>query len=256
VPSSSLGQLITFATEADADRRYKEYIWVDVKVGDTVRKIASRRGHPEDARKIARLNKIRSVTKVLKHRPKRKGDKNRIRVPGTLRRAEVFHVLADDQPPRVVGGYQKLEVLDRPQRVGLTHFVGYDPVTMEVPIRFEQFIGRDGAGVEERIDLLERMAGRGNFKGAAAGPAAILRLSTTDNSGRIVPLLPPNYQWSRQNPAAPLWRIADIDWDEDAIRNDDGERLRQRAVVTVQQHTKLSLEVRSVSQRSKNKKNK
>jgi hypothetical protein len=256
MPRSTLGQLITFAIEADADRRYQEYIWVKVNVGDTIRKIAARRGHPEDARKIARLNKVRSVTQVLRHKPRRKKDKMRIRVPGTLRRADTFSVLAGDQAPRVVNGYQKLEVIDRPGRTGLTHFTGYDPITMEVPIKFEQFIGRDGEGVEERIALLERMAGRGNFKGASAGSAAILRLSTTNNAGKIIPLLPPNYQWSRQNPSAPLWRIADINWDEDPIRDDDGNRLRQAAVVTVQQHTKLSLEVRSVSERSRNRRKK
>lgn len=256
MPRSTLGQLITFATEADADRRYQEYIWIRVKVGDTVRKIAARLGHPEDARKIARLNKVRSVTQVLRHKPKRKKDKTRIRVPGTLRRSEAFHVLAGAEAPRVVSGYQKLEVIDRPGRTGLTHFTGYDPITMEVPIQFEQVIGRDGAWVEERIALLERMAGRGNFKGASAGPAAILRLSTTNNAGKIIPLLPPNFQWSRQNPSAPLWRIADIDWDSNPLRDDGGNRIRQAAVVTVMQHTKLSLEVRSVSQRSKNRRKK
>lgn len=254
MPRATLGQLITFAIEQDPDRRAPEYIWVRTKVGDTVQKIAQRRGHPEEARTIARLNKIRSVTKVLLHKPKRAKDKTRIRVPGTLRRADVFHVLAGTQPPRIVGGYQKLEILDRPGRTGLTHFTGYDPITMEVPIQFEQVRGRDGKGVEERIAMLERMAGRGNFKGASAGSAAVIRLSTTDNSEHIVPLLPSNYQWSKQNPSAPLWRISDIEWDESPLRDDDGNRLRQAAVVTVMQHTPLSLEVKSVTQRRKNRK--
>lgn len=251
MPESTLGQLITFGTEQDPDRRHPEFIRIRVLVGDTIRKIAARRGHPEDARTIARLNKIRSITKVLHHKPRRAGDKLHIRVPGTLRRSEAFHVLAGAQPPRIIGGYQKLEILDRPGRTGLTHFTGYDPITMEVPIQFEQFKGGDGEGVEQRIALLERMAGRGNFKGASAGAAAIIRLSTTDNAGAIVPLLPPNYQWSPQNPAAPQWRIANIEWDEDPLRDDDGNRVRQAAVVTVQQHTHLSLEVRSVARRHK-----
>ena len=132
--------------------------------------------------------------------------------------------------------------------------ISYRARDMEIPIRFEQVRGRDGAGVEDRIALLERMAGRGNFKGASAGAAAILRISTTDNTGRILPLVPPNYQWSPQNPAAPQWRISNIEWDENPLRDDDGNRLRQLAVVTVQQHTHLSLEVRSVSQRKKSRK--
>jgi len=259
MPRSTLGQLISFATEQDADRRTPQYVWVRTIVGDTVKKIAARRGHPEDARFIAKLNKIRSVNQILLHEKKRKTDRTRIRVPGNLRRAEGFHVLAGDRPPRIVAGYQKLEILDRPGRTGLTHFTGYDPLTMEVPIQFEQVLGDDGEGVEERIALLERMAGRGNFKGASAGAAAIIRLSTTRNNGDIVPLLPPNYQWSPQNPAAPQWRIANIDWDDSVpdgvLRDDDGNRVRQKAVVTVMQHTRLSLEERSVTKRHQDKKN-
>lgn len=257
MPRSSLGQLITFATEQDADRNIPEYVWVRTQVGDTVRKIAARRGHPEDARKIARLNKIRSVTQVLHHKPRRKTDRMRIRVPGNLRPGLAFSVLAGDTPPKVVAGYQKLEVMDRPGRTGLTHFTGYDPLGMEVPIRFEQVLGRDGEGLEDRIALLERMAGRGNFRGASAGAAAIIRLSTTRNDGSIVPLLPPNYQWSPSNPSAPQWRIANIDWDDSVpdgvLRDDDGNRIRQKATVTVMQHTHLSLETRSVSRRRKDK---
>lgn len=253
MPRARIGQLITFSVEADADSKAPEYIWVHTKVGDTIRKIAARRGNPEDARKIADLNHVRSVNQVLRHHPKHKKDKTRIRVPGTLRNADRFHVLAGNQPPRIVGGYQKLEIIDRKGRTGLTHFTGYDPITMEVPIQFEGFIEKDGPGIEDRIALLERMAGRGDFKGASAGPAPILRLSTTDNDGKIIPLIPPNYQWSKQNPTAPLWRISEIDWDADPLRDDKGNRIRQAAVVTVQQHTKISLEVRSVAKRSKNK---
>lgn len=253
MPKASLGQLITFAVEKDADRKAPDYIWVKVNVRDTIKKIAARRGHPEDARRIAKLNHVRSVNKILLHKPHKKGDKKKIRVPGTLRVSDRFHVLAGNEPPRITGGYQKLETVDRPGRTGLTHFVGYDPITMEVPIRFEGFMDRDGPGIEDRIAMLERMAGRGNFKGASSGPAPILRLSTTDNAGKVVPLIPPNFQWSTQNPAAPLWRIAGIEWDANPIRDNNGNRIRQEGVVTVQQHTKVSLEVRSVTTRRKGK---
>lgn len=255
MPGSRLGQLITFAVEVDEDQRYASYVWVNLKVGDTVQKVASRRGHPEDARAIADLNDIRSTQSKLLHKPRRRNDRTRIRVPGTLRRADVFHVLAGDTPPRIVGGYQKLEVIDRPGRTGITHFTGYDPVTMEVPIRFENVIAGEGVEIENDIELLERMAGRGAFKGAATGPAPVIRLSTTSDTGRLVPLIPRNYQWSNQNPSAPLWRIADIDWADDVpegvLRNKSGNRIRQRAVVTVQQYTHVSFEMRSAAQRAK-----
>lgn len=257
MPREELGQLITFAIEEDEDRRTGKYVWVDVKVGDTVQRIASRRGHPEEARNIARLNDVRSVRTVLLHRPRRARDRHRIRVPGTLRVADRFHVLAGEKGPRIVDGYAKFETVPRPERTGLTVFTGYNPVTMEVPIRFEAVISREAKDLEHDIALLERMAGRGEFAGAARGEPAVIRISTTDNSGQIVPLVPRNYQWTQGNPHAPMWRIIGIEWaDEpnDPLRGAGGNRYRQSAVVTVQQHTNTTIVSRSASERAKQKK--
>lgn len=260
MPVTDLGQQITFAIEIDADTKYTSYIWAPLKHGDTVQKVAARRGHPEDARTIADLNKIRSVKTVLLHKPRRRGDRTKLRVPGTLRQADVFHVLAGDEPPTPTAGYQKLEVVDRPGRVGLTRFTGYDPVSFDVPIRFENVRGQTGADIEDDIALLERMAGRGATAGAATGPAPILRLSVTSASGKVVPLIPANYQWSSQNPSAPLWRIANIQWDntvpDGVLRNKAGNRIRQKAIVTLQQYTHISFAPKSVSVRAKSKKRK
>jgi hypothetical protein len=104
---------------------------------------------------------------------------------------------------------------------------------MEVPIQFENVRGsREGLDIERDIALLERMAGRGNFEGAAIGPPPVVRVSTTNSKGEIVPLIPRGYQWSLQNPSAPLWRIAGIDWDtsvpDGVLRNDAGNRIRQK----------------------------
>lgn len=246
MPRNSVGQLITFAVEVDGDQRYQSYIWIDLKKGDTVQKVASRRGHPEQAREIADLNGIRSVRSVL--------SRKRLRVPGTLRQADAFHVLAGDEPPRVMDGYAKMEVIDRPGRVGLNQFTGYNPVSLEVPIQFESLVSGQGYAVEQAIELLERMAGRGHFAGAAIGPPPIIRVSVTDNGGNVVPLVPNNYQWSSQNPSAPLWRVGDIEWSSGALRNSVGNRIRQGAIVTLVQHTRTSLAVRSATQRAKTKK--
>lgn len=255
MPSNQLGQMITFSVELDEDQRRTGYIWVNVNLNDTVRKIAARRGHPEEAQTIAKLNKIRSTKAVLRHRPfRKKRDHRRIRVPGQLRQADVFHVLAGAGAPTVTAGYAKIDVIDRPERTGLTRFVGYDPITMTIPIRFDRATGREPNEIERDIDLLERMAGRGNLPGAAVGPPAVIRLSTTNNLGQMVALIPDNYQWSTQNPSAPLWRVTNIEWDEEPLRNQYGNRTRQLATVTVQQHTKLSFAVRSAAKRSKDKK--
>lgn len=249
-PASSLGQLITFSVEVDPDQPVAKWAWIDIKKGDTVQKIASRRGHPEDARRIADANGIRSVRSPFSGHGKK-----RIKVPGES--DIVVHVLAGDAPPRIIGGYAKLDTQDRPGRTGLTTFTGYDPVTMEIPVRFDTVATTgQGADIEDDIALLERMAGRGAYAGAAVGPPPIVRVSTTNAKGEIVPLVPANYQWSASNPGAPLWRIQNpIDWDDSVpdgvLRNDAGNRIRQRATITVQQHTNLRLLQRSVSQRHK-----
>jgi hypothetical protein len=191
---------------------------------------------------------------VLRHRPHRKHDKHRIKVPAQMRASERFHVLAGDDPPRIVEGYAKFDTVDRPQRTGLISFAGYDPISMEVPIQFEAFQSRDGSTLERDIALLERMAGRGNFAGAAVGPPPVIRLSVTDNSGKIVPLIPVNYQWSSDNAHAPVWRITAIDWDTHPERNTYGNRIRQKATVTVKQHMVSKAATRSATARNRSKK--
>jgi hypothetical protein len=227
MPRAPLGQQITFAMETDTDRHYRGSIWIDVKVGDTIRAIAARRGHPEEASSIAKLNKVRSTRTVLRHRPHRKHDKHRIKVPAQMRASERFHVLAGDDPPRIVEGYAQFDTVDRPQRTST---------------------------LERDIALLERMAGRGNFAGAAVGPPPVIRLSVTDNSGKIVPLIPVNYQWSSDNAHAPVWRITAIDWDTHPERNTYGNRIRQKATVTVKQHMVSKAATRSATARNRSKK--
>jgi hypothetical protein len=251
VPSSQYGQLITFAVEQDDDKRFAKWRWATVRRGETVQSIASRLGHPEDARRIADENDVRSVRKVLKHHPHKPKDRQRIKVPGGTGDDQQFHVLAGDQPPRITEGYAKFSVIDRPGGTGILSHDGYDPIAMEVPIRFLAKVSGDGEQVEQDIELLERMAGRGNFQGTASGPPPIIRISTTNANGGIVPLVPRNYQWSRQNPSAPLWFVTGIDWDADPRRGGRGNRLEQKATVTVQQHTTVSLQMRSATARSK-----
>ena len=99
------------------------------------------------------------------------------------------------------------------------------------------------------------LAGRGNFKGAASGAPAVVRISVTDAYGKVVPLVAPNYQWSPQNPSAPLWRIgggtSGIEWDASPISNGAGKRIRQLATITLTQYTPIVLAERSATVRSK-----
>ena len=249
MPRSSLGQLLTFATEISADETFSAYIWLRARKGDTPRKIAAKRGHPEQGVQIAQLNKIRSEWTKIK--PGR-----RIRIPGNMKQGDTFDVLPQDmQRPQVTDGYATYQVVSRPGQLGVNQFMGYNPLVLSLPVQFEATGTKTGDGVEADIATLERMAGRGNFKGAASGAPAVVRISVTDAYGKVVPLVAPNYQWSPQNPSAPLWRIgggtSGIDWDASPISNGAGKRIRQLATITLTQYTPIVLAERSATVRSK-----
>jgi len=255
MPADAIGQQITFASQLDPDQRYTQYNYVIARRGDTIRKIAARYGQPEMVSTILQLNsdvriqnghKLRSATQTLR-------TNQIIRVPGTLTQQDVFSVHCGEERPIIKDGYAMYDTVDRPGRVGLNRFKGYNPIEMDVAIHFEAFESNDGTDIEDRIARLERMAGRGDYSGAAKGPPSVIRLSVTDKSGKIVPLIPPNYQWSPQNPTAPLYRISNITWEAGALSDPHGRRIRQLATVTVKQYTPLTNIKRSASQRSRDR---
>jgi hypothetical protein len=264
MPVGHLGQMIGFAAEIDPDANYAKYLWIRAKQGDTIKKIAGRRNHPDMADDILALNKGRDVLphkKLTGHQQRPPVPKlhtttqrlragARIRLPGILKTGEQLAVHAGDQPPTIKTGYAKYDVVPVPGRVGVSRFLGYDPIEIDIPVQFENYAAELGATIENDIKALERMAGRGDYPGAAIGPPAVIRVSVTDNNGNIVPLIPANYQWSRKNTDAPLWRISAISWDAGALRNANGYRVRQTATVTVTQYTPLVFAVRSVARRT------
>lgn len=227
----NLGQRITFELE-DVTRE----AWVAAQVTsvrNTVSKITTFHGIRPRAREVADRNGIHSVYSKLTRKS--------IDVP--LPRKTVggrLDVLAGASPPRIVSGYAKYEVIDRSGRAGLTHFLGYDPIVMEIPIWFEWSSlspggEPEGADIETDIALLERMAGRGIGPGATIGRPGRVRVSVT-RDGSPVPLIAANYQPGRQNPNPPVWVVSDIAWDESPWRNRAGNRIRQLADVTVTQY--------------------
>lgn len=247
-----LGQQIVFKIVKDDDTTYADFDYFTVTKSDnTVAKVAKKL-KINDTDMILRLNDIRSDRSPLKLN-------RRLRVPGKPREVEELRVFPGDEPPRVTAGYAKFDVVDRPGRTGLQRFVGYDPIMLEVAIRFES-PPNDDAGkqsfwnresLEEQITLLERMAGRGNFAGASVGPPPVLDVSAHNEDDKPMPLIPSNYQASRANPTAPFYRIADIDWDPNPLRNFGGGRFRQLAVVSLQQYVSTKHLTRSVAARSR-----
>jgi hypothetical protein len=253
-------QMISFTVEYDDDRRFEKWVKVTVPKNRTIQQIAARNANPEDAWRIAKKNKVRSVNRILWKpltRKQRRAHKKRkqvrkLWVPGNFRQGNAFHVVAGDTAPKIVSGYAKFDVVDRPERAGLMQFQGYDPIEMEIPVRFEVKGNGNPAELEDDIKLLERMAGRGRFEGAAVGPPPIIGISVTGGADQhMIPLIPRNYQRTRQSPKAPLWRVVDIDWDDGALRNKYGNRYRQLAVITVRQHVEVKLAVRSVTKRAR-----
>ena len=266
--------MVTFGAELDPDSSYSRYVWVRARKGDTIHAIAGRRAHPELAADILALNRGADVLPHPTRKPRQKAPpvpklrtikqvlraNAAIRLPGIMRDGEFFSVHAGDNPPIITSGYAKYDTVDVPGRLGINRFLGYDPLVMSIPIQFENYadrfdasghnVGNSGLAVERDIQILERFAGRGDYPGAALGPPAVLRISTTDSTGNVVPLIPPDYQWSQQHRQAPLFRITGISWDAGALRTDDGYRMRQSATVTVTQYTPLVFVQRSVAART------
>jgi len=233
--------LISFAVERGGDARFEGTRTIRVRKGArTIKKIAANRGHPELAPKIKQMNHVRSAYKKLKIG-------RALKVPDKLSAEFFFHVRAGDTAPTIIQGYAQIDTVNRSERSALSVFSGFNPIVMQIPIRFEGvdrdhrygFQMSDGSGVENDIAELERMAGRGNFPGAAVGPSSIIRVSTTGTNGNPIPLIPLNYQWTKNNPNAPVWWISDIEWDADPIRNPHtGERVRQLCVVELTQYVR------------------
>lgn len=230
------GQRISFGIEDGGDQRFTGFRYIHVTKADrTIADIAAKYAHREQAQYIANLNGIRWVESKLKIG-------RLIKVPDGLRKSDALHVYAGDTAPTVMGGYAKIDVVARTERTGLSIFQGYDPITLSIPIRFEADDvnvngDRKGQQVEDDIKKLERMAGRGEFGGAAVGPPPLVRISTTGSNSRPIPLIPSNYAWDQDDVGnSPIYWIGNIDWDDDPWRNESGNRVRQLATVTAIQY--------------------
>jgi hypothetical protein len=243
MPTSNVfhgAQLVTFAIALAPNNAGT--LLVKAKRNQSPASLAAAYGQPQDALLIGQLNHVHAFYKFAEGR--------QVKLPASYRGGAAFSVMADDATaPTVTAGYSKLQVIPRPAMIGIGQFQGYDPMAMEIAIRFEAADQRDGSDVEQGISTLERMAGRGLFAGAGFGAPPILRISTTDNLGNVVPLVPLNFQWSTAGAVLRGWRIADIRWDQKPWRNALGRRIRQTAVVTVWQYVPIHLQA-SLAQRT------
>lgn len=112
------------------------------------------------------------------------------------------------------GGYGGFEVVPRPKRVGLTEWVGRDPLGLGFTIMFDGLARK--RSVERPIRQLERLAGL-----QRGGPAELQLLSAG--------VIPHDFTHAPDK----SWVIDDIQWGDSIRRVRDGRRIRQLADVTL-----------------------
>jgi hypothetical protein len=162
-----------------------------------------------------------------------------------------FKVLAGDQAPMIVGGYGKWTTIDRPLHRGVTTFQGYDPISIQVSVRFMRFshggwatdddartssTSENPAGFANELDIfaLEWMAG----ETWGSGPSPKVWMTTFDGNANTTPLIPFEYQAA--TPGTPSagettpWVITSLQWDPSPIKSRYGYRIKQDATVTLQ----------------------
>jgi hypothetical protein len=148
----------------------------------------------------------------------------------------------------VQGGFAKWGVIDRPQRVGMTVLQGYDPVVLDVQLQFDvvsqsinaashagfkNAVALAGQGVEDDIQKLEWMGGRGKLFASPFSPgqgdSPLIQVYSTNSNAVQTALIPPNCQDLD-------WVVTGIAYDQDPLRNGAGNRVRQIVDVTLTQH--------------------
>lgn len=146
-----------------------------------------------------------------------------------------FDVMVGDSPPTITGGYATWSTVKRPLTRALTIFQGYDPVQMQLAVRFGQWSPgwdrSDSAGrqVEQDIGKLEWMAGS-NFR---EGPSPIVYVWSFSNQGGETDLIPPQYRH------VPWIITGGVQWGK-ALRNPGGYRVWQDATFTLENYLNLS----------------
>jgi len=172
-----------------------------------------------------------------------------IRFKGTLTNGKAteryeFAVLANSDSIASTEGYAIYARVKRPQRKSLTVLEGYEPMTITVPILFDTTIALDNKAVEEDIQKLEWMGGRGiKFKSRkeggvgtpGEGDSPLVQIESFDSQGHETPLVPLQYQT-----ASLRWVLTGIEWDKTlgtgVLRSTAGYRTRQAAVVTLTEY--------------------
>lgn len=167
-----------------------------------------------------------------------------------------FWALANNEAIEAVEGYAVYSRVKRPQRKSITVLEGYEPMTITIPLLFDESTAETRAAsdrwrgekgtIENDIQVLEWMGGRGvKFKtpqeggvgtpGEGSSPLVQIRSVTSDNKETL--LVPHQYQTSTLHWVVSASSGSGIEWDKTpgtgVLRNDEGVRIRQACVVTL-----------------------
>jgi hypothetical protein len=160
--------------------------------------------------------------------------------------AHTFQTMCGPQPPTITSAPATISVVDRPRSLGYTVPTGYDPITMDVQLRFDNWVDYSGPLVNQDLELdlarLWWMAGRGTLGPGrpTTGNPPTIEVSSINSAGILIPLVPPqvrNVKWYISNIA---WDTAPMRFTSEMIAARDlsvavATRGRQDVTVTLQQ---------------------
>jgi nucleoid-associated protein YgaU len=129
-----------------------------------------------------------------------------------------------DGMPRVTQGYGGFDEVERRGDVALTPWKGFQATRIELPLMLDDLV--NGRSVEDAVDILEALAGRGRKRTRGANGAYTRPPQVIVHTAGVMP-------YDAQSFPDERWLVDGLDWDdEEAITNDAGNRVR--APVTVQ----------------------
>ena len=176
-------------------------------------------------------------------------------------RQRTFTTLAGPGGPVPTGGWAQISNIARPRRISFTEVTGYDPLAMDVPIRFDMTVPYAGLpdDAEAQIQVLEWMAGRGKLYTKASGdhPAQgdppIIQVTSYDQGNQPTNLIPPNFQSDGAQDVR--WLISNLSYDTNPIRDSTGSRIFQDVTVSLTQYVAAPGAPTSVSERQQQRGN-